>query len=100
MRRWSYLLGGLLVWSAHFAGVYAIGSLAAIRPIEEDMAWRAVLLVFSVVCAGLAGLLALRAGLLSAVGAPSERFTSRVAALGAAVSVVAIAFQTLPALLS
>ena len=100
MRRWFYLLGGLLLWSAHFVGVYAIGSLAAIRPIEEDMAWRIVLLVFSVACAVGAVLLAVTAGLLSAVGDASQRFLSRVAAMGAAVSAVAIVFQTLPALLS
>ena len=100
MRRWLFLLGGLIVWAAHFLGVYAIGSLAAIRPLQEDGLWRGALVAFSLLCAGAAGLLAIRAGLLSTVGDTPHRFKARVAAMAAALSVVAIAWQTLPALLS
>jgi hypothetical protein len=100
MRRWLFLLGGLIVWATHFTGVYALGSLAAIRDPAEDGAWRAVLLAFSVVCAGAAAMLAVRAAMLSAAGDAPHRFKGRVAAMGAALSLVAIVWQTLPALLS
>jgi hypothetical protein len=98
MRRWLFLLGGLLVWASHFVGVYAMGSLAAIRDLD-DGSWRASLLAFSFACASTAGFLAVRAALLSVVGDVSHRFESRLAALGSALSLVAIAWQTLPALI-
>lgn len=100
MRRWLLLLGGLGVWAAHFVGVYALGSLAAIRPPDEEAGWRAALLVFSALCACVAAILAVRAGLLSAAGDAAHRFESRLAALGSAIALVAIIWQTLPVLIS
>ncbi|MES2035384.1 MAG: hypothetical protein V4466_14515 [Pseudomonadota bacterium] len=101
MGRWAFTLGGLIVWAVHFLGVYAIASLADTVSRADAYGWRMIGLAFSGACvvAALACLLAalwrLRLG-----GEPqvSGRFMSEIAALGAGLSVLAIAWQALPTL--
>src|SRR5690606_37788564 len=40
MARWAWMLGGLIVWTVHFMGVYAIASLADVVSRADDPAWR------------------------------------------------------------
>ena len=40
MRRWVWMLGGLIVWTIHFMGVYALASLADVVSRADDFAWR------------------------------------------------------------
>ena len=45
------MLGGLIVWTVHFMGVYAIASLADVVSRADDPNWRMVGLAFSGACA-------------------------------------------------
>lgn len=100
MRLWILMLGGLVVWSLHFGGVYAIASIAAVLDEADALAARWIIGGFTVLCFaaaggfGIAGLLRLRA----AGDDPFHRFTGTVAALGGGVSAVAVVWQGLPAL--
>lgn len=97
MRRWVWMLGGLIVWTVHFMGVYAIASLADVVSRADDPAWRMGGLAFSAAC-GLA------AAALTVVALrrtrrrtdPSISFGDQLALLGAGVATVAIVWQALP----
>ena len=92
-------VGGLILWAAHFLGVYAIASVADVVATADDPAWRMAGLGFSAVCvlAGVAlGLIALRR-LRRAEGEVSG-FRRELAALGFGVAVVAMIWQALPTL--
>ena len=99
MRGWVYMLGGLLVWSVHFAGIYAAVSLAAQTPAADTAGWQAASLVFSVACFIVASALlfvaARRARSASRGGLPDH-----LAALGALVGGVGIAWQAAAPLFS
>ena len=70
MRRWAWMLGGLIVWTVHFMGVYAIASLADVVSRADDPLWRMIGLAFSGAC--LFAALGLRAGDIEpAVRAPT-----------------------------
>jgi hypothetical protein len=93
MRAWTILLGGLIVWTAHFFALYAIGS---VLPGRDEARWWVLA----------ATLLALAAnGLIlwktigSASGDPLDGWIVRVGAGGAALSLLAVIWQALPALL-
>ena len=53
MQRWLYMLGGLLVWAVHFAGVYAIASIGELVSAADAPTWRLIGLTFSIICAAL-----------------------------------------------
>ncbi|MGR4863604.1 hypothetical protein [Caulobacter sp. LARHSG274] len=93
------MLGGLIVWAVHFLGVYALASLADLRGPSERGLWRSAHLAFSLPCAAAAAALAVMAVRQIARGPSSERFIARIAALGAVLGLVAIVWQSLPALL-
>lgn len=96
MQRWFYMLGGLLVWAVHFVGVYAIASIGDIVARADDPVWRMIGLVFSGMCvtAGVALLIqALRRG---RGGNDVSALANVLAATGAGIGVVAMAFQSLP----
>jgi predicted phage tail protein len=95
VRQWLYLLGGLLVWSAHFFGVYIAASLF---PGTALARW---------LTAGLT-LAALGVALMLARAARRHwrtrqdevgRWIDGLAGLGAALAAVSIIYQGLPALL-
>lgn len=96
MRNWSLMLGGLLVWTLHFLGVYGIASLADLSAPSTQALWRWSGAGFTAACLLAVGVLVLRTrpsagdgGLYPQVG------------LGAcALSVVAIVWQAVPLLVS
>lgn len=103
MRAWFFLLGGWLVWTAHFAGAYLIASLFDVAGDASAPGSRWAVGVLTLACLvanGVLLLMALRpppflrqhpdaelAGLLRSVGG-----------LGAALSAAAVVWQGLPAL--
>lgn len=92
MRQWAILLGGLVVWAAHFFAAYLAASLF---PGSDSARWMT----------GAATLVALAADgaiLLSALRLPGgelEAWIRRFGAIGAGLSFVAVLWQGLPALL-
>jgi hypothetical protein len=95
MRPWLVLLGGLLVWAAHFFAVYGFASLL---PGTSLARWLTALLT-------LGGLV-----ILAAMALPSRRrahaqgdgdlasWLNRLELLGLALAAVAVLYQGLPAL--
>jgi hypothetical protein len=98
MRRWAFLLGGLLLWTAHFLGVYILASLADLRPLDEQKLWRALHLAFSLICAAAAATLAACAARRVCRRHAIDQFETRIATLGAGLGLLAIVWQSLPAL--
>lgn len=99
MRRWSYLLGGLIVWAAHFSGVYAIASVDAQTAAADEALWRLAATALSGVC--VVACLALGVVAQRRLRAPNDagaRLVDQVALLGMATALVAIGWQTLPIL--
>ena len=96
MRAWAFLLGGLLVWAAHFFALYAVASILETSTLARLLTGLATL----------AGLTADIWLLRSALGnlrdgatGPTEQWANSVAALGAGLSAVAVLWQGLPALI-
>ena len=97
MRRWAWMLGGLIVWTVHFMGVYAIASLADVVSRADDPAWRMGGLAFSAAC--LLAALAITgwaARRLRRRADPSTLFGDQLALLGGGVATVAVVWQALP----
>lgn len=100
MRRWLLLLGGMLVWGLHFGGVYAIASVADVVARADAPAARLAVGGLTLVCLA-ANLLILNRA-VKLVRAPRDDvdgLTGAVAALGAVLSIVGVAWQGLPALI-
>ncbi|MBU1385124.1 MAG: hypothetical protein KKG14_00640 [Alphaproteobacteria bacterium] len=102
MGRWLWMLGGLIVWTIHFMGVYAIASLADVVSRADDLTWRMIALAFSAACLlaalALTVVAARRVRRAAAAEAP-EGFGDQLALLGGGVSALAIAWQALPTLI-
>ena len=99
MRRWSYALGGLIAWSAHFAAVYACVSLAAQTAAEDTAAWQCATVAVSLVCAGACGILLTMAGRrLRSRPRNGLVLMDQLAAVGAGIGLVAIAWQAVAVL--
>lgn len=97
MRRWAWMLGGLIVWTVHFMGVYGIASLADVVSRADDPLWRKIGLAFSAGCLLAAvAITAWAARRLRRRTDPSTRFGDQLALLGGGVAVVAILWQALP----
>jgi hypothetical protein len=96
VRAWAFLLGGLLVWAAHFFALYAIASI-----LETSLPARLLTGLATIV--GFATDIWLLRRALSRLrddaAGPTEQWTDSVAALGAGLSAVAVLWQGLPALL-
>lgn len=95
MVRWAVLLGGLLTWAAHFFLLYGFASIFPGKPLASGLtiaATFAALVVDSFI---------LRAGLAMARSAnhrSPDRWIGEVGVVGAAISMIAILWQLLPAL--
>lgn len=93
------MLGGLIVWTVHFFGVYAIASLGEVVSAAHASAWRLAVIAFSGICLALAlvltGWSARR--LARSQATDEDRFAPEVATAGAGIAAVAILFQALPA---
>ena len=97
MRRWAWMLGGLIVWTIHFMGVYAIARLADVVSRADDAAWRRAGRGFSAACLLAALILALAAARrVRRPADPLVRFGDQLALLGGGVAAVAIVWQALP----
>lgn len=97
MKAWAWMMGGLLVWAAHFLGVYSLASLADVVATADDPFWRAITLAFSLVCAAAAAVLFwLAVARLRRAQTEDLRFQDQLAALGAGIGLVAICWQALP----
>ena len=92
--RWL-VLAGLVVWTAHFFGLYLIASIWLAAPTAR---WAA--LAYTAVCLG-ADLWILRrtaAAIRHADEGPVDRWMLTIGFLGAALSTLAVVWQGLPAL--
>lgn len=95
MRDWRVMLGPFLIWTAHFAVVYGVASVADIAPPQAG-AWQVAGIAFSALC-------------LAALVVTAVRLRRRTAATplarglgltGSLVGFIAVAWQSLPLLLS
>lgn len=97
MRAWAWMTGGLIVWSAHFLGVYILSSLADVVATADDPTWRAIALGFSAACLlASTALLLLAARRLRRPASETRRFADQLAALGGGLACIAIVWQALP----
>lgn len=100
MRAWLLLLGGMLVWAAHFGGAYAISSVFDVVA-EEDAVLARLLVGGLTLLALAANALLLRAAVRAhrrAAGDEAGRWIYSVGGLNAALSIVAVLWQGLPGL--
>lgn len=96
MRFWRNLLGGLILWTAHFFAVYGVASIWPGTPL-------AGLLVLAVTILAIGGGIWLSLRSLQQFRAAHDdmnRWASSLALLGYALSGAAIAYQGLPAVLA
>ena len=96
MRFWGLATGGLLVWAAHFLGLYLLASVADVAR-EDTGAWRGVGLAFSLVCLVIAAGLGLNAffRLRAQSSDPTHGFRLGLQAGAAAIGGIGVVFQTL-----
>lgn len=98
MRKWAYMLGGLVIWAIHFLGVYVIASVGDVAAEPDHPVSRGAVGVFTLVCLIAAGWLTLNAaGRWRRGGDEMAGFVSAITATGAGVAVVSILWQGLPA---
>lgn len=97
MRAFAYMLGGLIVWTVHFFALYIIASIFLTTPLA-----RLLTLAMTLACLAADGWLLARAlqRLRSDEADEPGRWNVSLAALAAAISLVAVAWQGLPALLA
>ncbi len=97
MRTWPYLLGGLLVWTVQFFGLYIFSSLFPHTVLARVLGGVLTLVGLA------ANVLLLRYAVGSLMSGEREEvrhWTHYLAALGAAVSLVAVLLQGLPVILA
>ena len=93
------MLSGLVVWAAHFLGVYGIASLADLAGRADAPIARWSVGGFSLAC------VTVDLGILAAVtrrsplADPLAAWANALAGLGALLSLIAVTWQTLPAVL-
>jgi hypothetical protein len=93
VRGWTFLLGGLIIWAVHFFALYIVASVFLTTPLA-----RMLTLLISLVCL-VAGVLLLARVWRSDGSTAMNEWTRGVALLGAMISIVAVLWQALPALL-
>jgi len=94
MRTWLVMLGGLLVWIAHFFALYGTAEFAG-----ANAAARAAVAGFTALALGLVGALAYRSCRASRLGGMGS-WTSHLGRGALLLAALAISWQALPALLS
>lgn len=93
MRGWTFLLGGLIVWTVHFFSLYAIASI-----LLTTVYARIASLGVTLLCLG-ADLILFRHARRGSSADRTERWMRGVALSGLVISAVAIVWQAMPALL-
>ena len=96
MRTWTFLLSGLLVWTVHFFGLYAIASIWLTSTTSRILA-----LTLTCMCLAVDAWLLWRASATRRASRPDEvdHWIAVVATLGIAFSLLAVLWQGLPAVL-
>ena len=97
MKRWGYILGGLIVWTVHFLGVYVIASVGDVAADADHPLSRAAVGVFTVACLIAAGGLTVVAARRWRRGGEDMGFENVIAATGGAIAAISILWQGLPA---
>lgn len=93
MRRWTFLLGGMIVWTVHFFALYAIASIFLTTPLA-----RTLVIVVSVGCLAADAWLFRRA--LAAPRADGiDAWSRTLAMLTIGISALAVFWQAFPAVL-
>lgn len=94
------MMGGMLVWAVHFAGIYAIASVFDVIATADALGSRVATGALTLVCLAADAALFLVTALRRKgdVGDPVIRWMMAVGTLIAAVSFVSVAWQGLPAL--
>jgi hypothetical protein len=93
MGRWLFLLGGPLIWAAHFGAIYLLTSAAYLGGRTPDVATFIAVVGLSALAIAAAGVLALRAA------RPREdepSFWRAIALAGSILAIIVIIWQTLP----
>lgn len=93
MRAWSYMLGGMIVWTVHFFAIYIVASVFPGTTIA-----RVLTLVITLLCLAADGWLIVRLR-VPAGGDEFREWMRRIALVGAGISAVAVLWQGLPALI-
>lgn len=96
MRAWLWMLGGLVVWAAHFVGLYALASLADVAARADDPAFRVAGAAFSLLCLAAAVLIGWKAAALARRHAREDRWPHELALGAAGVGAISVAWQSLP----
>ncbi len=90
MRAWLLILGGLIVWAAHFVAIYAIGS---VFPGQANARW----LVLAATVAAIGGNLAILWRTTGPRADALDGWICSIGRIGAALSILAVVWQTAPA---
>ncbi|MDQ3077213.1 MAG: hypothetical protein M3Q83_00040 [Pseudomonadota bacterium] len=96
MRSWAFMLGGLIVWAVQFFALYIIASVFMTTTLSRVLTAIITLACLAADALLLQGAMAQRAKRTDDIA----RWRASMAALSAAVSLVAVAWQGLPALLT
>ncbi|MDQ3143860.1 MAG: hypothetical protein M3Q57_03145 [Pseudomonadota bacterium] len=96
MRNWAFMLGGLIVWAVQFFALYIIASVFMTTTLS-----RVLTAIITIACLAADGWL-LRHALAKRAERADDiaRWRATLAALAAALSLIAVAWQGLPALLT
>lgn len=97
MARWLILLAGPLLWAAHFGLIYLIASISIQAVGESTALARALIAGSGIACVGVLALLCFK---LRRGEDDVDRFWRYVSITGSLIGIVAIVWQSLPALLS
>lgn len=93
MRAWSYMLGGMIVWTVHFFAIYIAGSVFPGLPAAH---WLTLLITLA--CLAADGWLIVQLRKPSG-GDEFREWMRKLALVGAGISAVAVLWQGLPALI-
>ena len=96
MRFWLLMLGGLLIWAAHFLGLYLLSSAADVARGDAG-AWNGAGLIFSLICLMVTAVLCWRCIVWLRMKPRDETraFGLRLAVAGGLLGGIGVVFQTL-----
>lgn len=97
MRAWAFMLGGMIVWTVHFFALYIVASVFLTSTISRVLTG-----LITLACLAAAALLLVRATRANRGGGKDAfaRWQAYLAALTAALALVAVVWQGLPAFLA